>query len=90
MTRARRFIALFTFFAFVGLTAAEVSHSHQLTSSQSNCSMCKISHQTHAVDQKPDLPRPEMVISGIQQISIPRPYLQFVFESHGLSPPLAA
>lgn len=88
MNAFRRFIALATLAAFLGLTAVETFHTHDARQTEANCAVCQIAHQTPAhVSMFPSL--------GFHGVSFSAPslailcsYGQFVFVSHGLSPPV--
>ena len=87
MKKFLRFTALLTLASFLGLCAVETFHCHKAQQTEANCAVCQIAHRTPAIISKaPSL--------GFQGVSLRAPsvaalqaYVQFVFVSHGLSPP---
>jgi hypothetical protein len=88
MRKFSRFTALLTLAAFVGLSAVETFHKHQANQTEANCAVCQVAHQTPALIS-------HVPVLGFHGISTRAPvstvlqsYIQFVFVSHGLSPPV--
>lgn len=85
----RRFTALLTLIAFLGLSAAESHHKHQAYQTDASCPVCQIAHRTPAILSSGSIIGP-IWISLRTLAAIPlQSYVQFVFVAHGLSPPLA-
>jgi hypothetical protein len=84
----QRFAALTVLAAFLGLTAAGTLHQHADLQPQTDCVVCKIVHQTPALSMPLALEHGDVSISEVLVPAVPHPYLQFVFASHGRSPPV--
>jgi hypothetical protein len=88
MRQFLRFTSLVTLAAFVGLSAVESFHSHKAFQSEANCAVCQVAHQTPALISKV----PTLGFHGISTrapvSAVLQSFFQFVFVSHGLSPPV--
>lgn len=87
MKRFVRFVSLLTLAAFLGLSTLETYHSHKTVKQETNCAICKIAHQTPLLTDPAQQLSPGVAVSSVQSDAVAHPYLQFVFVSHGLSPP---
>ena len=87
MNRWLRGVTLGVLVAFLGLTVVETFHGHATAQAQSACSLCIIVHQVPALTNPAALPAPVSTVSRTPFVPVAHPYLVFVFESHGLSPP---
>jgi len=88
MSRLKRFTALLTLTAFVGLSAVESFHQHSAKQTEANCAVCQIAHRTPTLISK----APSLGFQGVSlsapPLAVLQSYVQFVFVSHGLSPPV--
>jgi hypothetical protein len=83
-----RFTAFATLAAFLGLSTVETFHTHKPYQTEANCAICQVAHQTPALISK----APSLVFQGISlsapPLAVLQSHVQFVFVSHGLSPPV--
>ena len=88
MNAFRRFTTLATLAAFLGLTAVETFHTHDARQTEANCAICQVAHRTPAIiSQVPSLSFQGFTF-GLPFLPVLQSYVQFVFVSHGLSPPV--
>jgi hypothetical protein len=88
MKRFQRFTALLTLAAFVGLTAIEFFHSHKADQTEANCAVCQVVHRSPAIISTAATISPHWIGTPARPDAV-LPFLgQFVFVSHGLSPPV--
>jgi hypothetical protein len=87
----RAILGAFAAFSFLTLVSVQAFHSHKVDQAPSKmeCSVCKLSGRSHSAFNPPETSAPELISSAAEIFRVPRPSLQFVFASHGLSPPLA-
>jgi hypothetical protein len=88
MKKWQRLIALLTLAGFAFLVTVESFHHHMNAQSEAHCSICKIAHQAVLPTHRPPAHAPQRLIQNVPFLVVPHPYLQFVFPSHGLSPPV--
>jgi hypothetical protein len=83
-----RFTAFVTLAAFLGLSAVETFHKHAAHQTEANCAVCQVAHRTPAIIST----APSLGFHGISlsapPVAVLQSYVQFVFVSHGLSPPV--
>jgi len=82
-----RFIAMCTLGAFLGLTVLESVHHHPQAKAESQCSVCKVTHQTPSLISPQLHQDPHLIEFQNHTVFVSQPYILFVFASHGLSPP---
>ena|GEM_PF-2356778 len=71
---------------FVGI---QTFHTHTTeTNAPTHCQICKIAHQVPALINPPAVTPFSLSVQQAVSITIPHPYLRFVFQSHGLAPPV--
>jgi len=88
MNRFFRFTALLTLVAFVGLSTAETFHTHRAHQTTENCAVCQVAHRTPAIIGAAASISPSQVSAPAHaEVSLPFS-VQFIFVSHGLSPPV--
>ena len=88
MKRFMRFTALLTLTAFIGLSTVEAFHNHSARQTEANCAVCQVAHQTPTLISN----APSLGFHGVNTRALVTAafqfYVQFVFVSHGLSPPV--
>jgi hypothetical protein len=87
MRKFQRFTALTLLAAFLGMTALGTVHHHADFQPDSHCTVCKVVQQTPMLSAPASLDHSDVLISQTPISAVPHPYLQFVFSSHGRSPP---
>jgi hypothetical protein len=88
MRRFTRFTALLTLAAFVGLSAVETFHKHNAQQTETNCAVCQIAHRTPTIICKAPVLGFLKTSARAPQAAVLQSYVQFLFVSHGLSPPV--
>jgi len=88
MKRFTRFTALLTLAAFVGLSTAETFHTHRAHQTTENCAVCQVAHRTPAIITTAATISPHWVGTPAHADAVLPFLVQFVFVSHGLSPPV--
>ncbi len=87
MKRLGQLTACVTLAAFLGFSALEAFHTHRALQSEANCTICQMAHQNPVLTNPPAVQQARVTVRPIQITIVPHPYLSFVFETHGLSPP---
>jgi hypothetical protein len=88
MKKFLRFTSLVTLAAFLGLSAVETFHHHTAHQTEANCVVCQIAHHTHALIGKAPMLASHVGNARLLAAAAQQSYVQFVFVSHGLSPPI--
>jgi hypothetical protein len=88
MKSFRRFAALLTLAAFVGLSAVESFHVHKANQTEATCAVCQIAHRSPAVVSAVGTVGPHWVSTPARAAIFLQTYSQFVLVTHGLSPPV--
>jgi hypothetical protein len=87
MKKARRWLALATFAAFLGLTVLKTFHGHQNFQAESHCGFCELIHQTPALTNPLPPLNADFIVTRREALATPSRLPQFVFYSCGRSPP---
>ena len=88
MKKFLRFTAFVTLAAFLGLSAVESFHTHKAHQTTANCSVFQIAHRTPAILSTVVSVGPHWIHTPGHVALALQAYCQFVFVSHGLSPPI--
>jgi len=88
MKKFLRFTSLVTLAAFLGLSAVESFHNHGAHQTEANCAVCQIAHHTPALVGKAPSLHSHIGSTRLLAVAALQSYVQFVFVSHGLSPPI--
>lgn len=87
MKRVWRFITLLVLASFVGLSIAEAAHVHTQLEISKTCSICQVApHQ--AILNVSQISHFLRVVHQVDHLNLPRPDVAFVFQAHGLAPPI--
>ncbi len=88
MKRFLQFTALLTLTAFVGLSTAETFHVHKAHQTEASCPVCQVVHRTPINITTPAPVAPHFISTSAYVAAFLPTDVQFVFVSHGLSPPV--
>jgi hypothetical protein len=83
----RRIVGVFALAGFLGFIGLQSVHAHTDSIPHADCQVCHVTHQTPALLNPTVTAAMLLWVGQAERLSIPHPYLQFVFQSHGLAPP---